>query len=139
MKTRLFFLMLDLAVCGFAQQGFSIVVQKDNPAKSISKSLLRRMMMGESPSWAGGTRVVVLMGPSGDAPRTAALRQICSMGESEFAKLTLQTSFEGGARAVPKTLPSTASVRQVVQLTPGAVGIVDVAEPGPGLKILPVE
>jgi hypothetical protein len=139
MKTRILILLIAFAACAFPQQGFSIVVQKDNPAKSISKAQFRRMMMGESATWPGGGKAVVLMGPAGDSARAAALKQICGMGESDFSKHALQASFDGGDKALPKVLPSTGAVRNVVTLTTGGVGIVEAAEPGPGLRVLPLE
>jgi ABC-type phosphate transport system substrate-binding protein len=139
MKTRLFILFVALAACAFPQQGFSVVVHKDNPVKSISKVQLRKMMLGETPAWPGGAKVLVLMGPAGDGARGAALQQICGMGESDFSKHALQVSFDGGSKAMPKTLPSTASVRTVVALTPGGLGIVEGAEAGPGLRLLVIE
>jgi hypothetical protein len=139
MKTRILTLMIAFAACAIPQSSFSVVVNKDNPATSISKSQLRKMMMGETPSWpGGGAKVMVLMGPAGDGARGAALKEICGMSESDYSKQTLQASFAGGAKVV-KTLPSTAAVRQVVALSPGGLGIVDGSAGGQGLKILPVE
>ena len=139
MKIRIVVLMIAFAACAFPQQGFSLVVQKGNPATSISKAQFRKMMMGESSSWPGGGKSVVLMGPAGDGSRAAALKQICGMGESDFSKHALQASFDGGSQSMPKTLPSTSAVRNVVALTPGGVGIVEATEAGPGLKVLPIE
>ncbi len=53
-------------------------------------------------------------------PRSGILQQICG-SEVDFSKHTLQASFDGGSKAMPKTLPSTAIVRSVVALTPGGV------------------
>jgi hypothetical protein len=139
MKIRFLILVLALAPCAFSQQGFSVVANKDNPAKSISKTLLRRMMMGEAPTWPNGAKVVVLLGPAGDSARGAALKQICDMGEGDFAKYLLKLSFEGGTKAAPKTLPSATSIRLVLQLTPGGLGIVESAQSAPGFKLLPIE
>jgi hypothetical protein len=138
MKTRIVALMVAFAACAVPQQSFSVVVNKDNPATGISKTQLRKMMMGESASWPGGLKVLVLLGPAGDVSRGAALKEICGMSESDYAHQTLQASFAGGAKIV-RTLPSTAAVRQVVALTPGGVGIVEGTQAGPGLKLLPIE
>lgn len=138
MKTRILILMIAFAACALSQ-GFSVVVHKDNPATSISKSQLRKMMMGETPAWPGGAKVVILMGPAGDAARGAALKNICGMGESDYSKHTLQASFGGGGKSPVKTLPSTAAVRQVVALSPGGLGIVEGSQGGPGLKVLAID
>ena len=139
MRIRLFILFIIFTVCALPQQGFSVVVHKDNPVKSISKALLRKMILGELSTWPGGAKVSVLMGPVGDGARTSALQQICGMGESDFSKHALQVSFDGGSKSMPKTLPSTTIVRSVVALTPSGLGIVDGTDAGPGLRILTIE
>jgi ABC-type phosphate transport system substrate-binding protein len=138
MTRKILLLMIAFAACAIPQTGFSVVVNKDNPAASISKAQLRKMMLGETSAWPGGAKVMVLLGPAGDASRGAALKDICGMSESDYSKQTLQASFAGGTKAV-KTLPNTAAVKQVVALTPGGVGIVEGGQGGPGLKVLPVE
>jgi ABC-type phosphate transport system substrate-binding protein len=138
MRRRILGLIIAFAFCATSQQGFSVVVNKDNPATGISKSQLRKMMMGETASWPGGAKVMVLLGPAGEGSRAAALKDICGMSESDYSHQSLQASFAGGAKVV-KTLPSTAAVRQVVAISPGGVGIVEGTQAGPGLKILPIE
>lgn len=138
MTRRILILMIAFAACALPQTGFSVVVNKDNPVASISKAQLRKMMLGETAAWPGGAKVMVLLGPAGDASRGAALKEICGMSESDYSKQALQASFAGGTKAV-KTLPNTGAVRQVVALTAGGVGIVEAGQGGPGLKVLPVE
>jgi hypothetical protein len=138
MKIRILLLTLASAACAIAQQSFTVVVNKDNPATSISKSQLRKMILGDTSAWPNGAKVVIYLGPAGDGPRTAALKEVCGMSESDFSHQALQASFSGGAKATVKTVPA-AALRNVVALTPGALGIVEGATAGPGLKILPVE
>jgi hypothetical protein len=139
MKTRILVLMTTFAACAIPQQSFSVVVNKDNPATSIGKTQLRKMMMGETPSWPGGLKVMVLLGPAGDGARGAALKEICGMSEADYSRQALQASFAGGGKSPVKTLPSTAAVRQVVALSPGGLGIVEGTQAGPGFKLLPIE
>jgi hypothetical protein len=138
MKTRFIILLLAFAACALSQEAFSVIVQKDNPATSITKTQLRRMLMGEG-SWPGGGKFVVLIGPVGDSARAAAFKQICGMTEGDFNKHVLQVKFEGGDKQVPKTLASGALVEKTVQGTAGALGIVQAADVGEGVKVLPVE
>ena len=138
MKVRILLLTLASAACALAQQSFTVVVNKDNPATSISKSQLRKMILGDTAAWPNGAKVVIFLGPVGDAARTAALKEICGMSESDFSHQTLQASFSGGSKATVKTLPA-AAVRNVVAVSPGGLGIVEGTTAGGGLKILPVE
>src|SRR5690349_15161849 len=104
MRTRLFALILILSAGAYAEEGFAVIVSKTNPVSHISKSQLRRMLTGEMTTWPGGARVAVLLGPAGDPSRAAALKQVCGMSEVDFGKFTLQQSFGGDAKGVPKTL-----------------------------------
>lgn len=115
-----------------------MIVHKDNPATSITKAQLRRLMMGEG-TWPGGAKPVVAIGPVGDASRSAALKQVCGMSEGDFAKHILQIKFEGAGKSVPRTAPSAAGVRQIVQSSPGGLGIIEGTDAGEGVRIIPVE
>jgi ABC-type phosphate transport system substrate-binding protein len=139
MNTRILVLLFAFSTLATPQQSFSVVVNKDNPAQSISKVQLRKMILGETSSWPGGAKVVVLLGPTGDNARAAGLKAICGMTESDFSKHALEASFAGGAKEGVKTLPSNAAVRTVVGLTPGGVGIVDGSEAGPGSRLLSIQ
>jgi hypothetical protein len=138
MKLYLLIATLLLASTASAQDGFTVIVQKDNAAASVTKAQLRKMMMGEG-SWQGGGKVVVALGPVGDSARTAALKDICGMSEADFAKHILRVKFEGASKSVPKTYASGAAVRQFVQATVGALGIVQAGELADTVKALPVE
>ncbi len=96
MKTRILVLMIAFAACAIPQQAFSVVVNKDNPATGISKAQLRKMLMGETPAWPGGAKVLVLMGPAGDGSRSAALKDICGMSESDYSKAGVTGQFRWG-------------------------------------------
>jgi hypothetical protein len=139
MIRRIVVLILLLTAAACAEQGYAVVVQKANPATKISRALLRRMLMGETAAWPEGEKVVVLLGPAGNPVRGAALKDICGMSESDFTKHALQLSFEGGGKPVPKSLPTDAAVRQVVQITRGGIGIVDPATVDANLKVLVVD
>ena len=88
MTRRILILMIAFAACAIPQTGFSVVVNKDNPAASISKAQLRKMMLGETSAWPGGAKVMVVLGPAGDASRGAALKDICGMSAAMDLTLT---------------------------------------------------
>jgi hypothetical protein len=139
MTRRILILIALFAASACAQQGFAVVVQKDSPNTRLSRAVLRRMLMGEVATWPSGEKVVIMLGPAGNAARAAALKEICGMTESEFSKHALQMSFEGGSKPVPKSLPSDAAVRQLVQASRTALGIVEAGGSDAGLKVLVIE
>jgi ABC-type phosphate transport system substrate-binding protein len=139
MTRRIVLLTMFLAAAAWSQQGYVVVVQKSNAIDKVSRAQLRRMLMGEVGTWPGGEKFSVLFGPSGSASRAAALKEICGMSESDYSKHALQLSFEGGGKPVPKSMPSDTAVRQFVQITRGALGIVDAGAVDGNLKVLSIE
>lgn len=138
MIQRILILIAGLATAAAAQEGFSVVVAKSSPETQVTRAQLRRMILAEATTWPSGAKVTVLLGPAGDAARAAALKQICGMTESEFSKFVLHLGFSGEVKSVPKSLPSTAAVRQLVQLNAGSVGIVAPGDVNDTVKVLQV-
>ena len=139
MFKRMIILVLLAAAAAYGQQKFVVVTQQANAATKLTRAQLRRMLTGETASWPGGDKLAVFLGPAGQPARSSALKDICGMTESDFSKYTLQLNFEGAGKPIPKSLPSDAAVRQVVQLTRGALGIVEAGGSSTGLKILSIE
>jgi ABC-type phosphate transport system substrate-binding protein len=138
MIKRVLITVLALAASAPADSGFTVVVNKSNPATHITKVQLRRMVTGEMTAWPAGGKVLVLLASPGEPARVAMLKQICGMTESDYGRYLSQKAF-GGDSAPPKVLPSTAVVAKVVQLSPGGIGIVNAGDVTDGVKVLPVD
>jgi ABC-type phosphate transport system substrate-binding protein len=138
MIKRILITLVALAASACGQSGFAVVVSKANPATHVTKAQLRRMVLGEMNAWPAGGKVQVLMATAGDPARAAMLKEICGMSESDFGKYIAQKAFAGDS-AAPKTLPSTAVVVKVVQLTPGGIGIVAAGDVNDTVKLIPVD
>jgi ABC-type phosphate transport system substrate-binding protein len=139
MITRILITFAALSASAFGQSSFAVIVGKSNPAEHITKAQLRRMVLGETTTWpAPGGKVTVVIATAGDPARAAMLKEICGMSESDFGKYVSQKAFAGDSSA-PKTLPSTALVLKVVQLTAGGIGIVAVGDVNDTVKRLSVE
>jgi len=139
MIKRIVILIALFAAAASAQHGFAIVVHKDSSNTHLTKALLRRMLMGEVATWPSGEKVLVLLGPAGSPARAAALKEICGLTEWDYSKHALQATFQGESKPAPKSLPSDAAVRQLVQLSRTAVGIVEAGGSEAGLKVLTLE
>jgi ABC-type phosphate transport system substrate-binding protein len=138
MITRILITFAALSASAFGQSSFAVIVGKSNPAEHITKAQLRRMVLGEMTTWPAGGKVLVVIATSGDPARAAMLKEICGMSESDFGKYLSQKAFAGDS-AAPKTVPSTALVLKVVQLTAGGLGIVSVGDVNDTVKRLTVE
>jgi ABC-type phosphate transport system substrate-binding protein len=138
MIKRILLTSMALAASAFAQSGFAVIVSKSNPATHVTKAQLRRMITGESNTWPAGGKVSVMLAGPGEVARVAMLKEICGMSESDFGKFISQKAFAGDS-AAPKILPSAAVVLKVVQLTPGALGIVAAGDVNDSVKALIVD
>ena len=61
------------------------------------------------------------------------------MTDAEFGKHQLHANFNGEGKSAVNAVPSSIAVRQLVQLTPGAVGIVPASVVNESVKILKIE
>lgn len=114
-----------LSLCSVAQSPEpAVIVNRSNPVSSLSKSQLRKLLLGQQAKWPGGAEISILLPPSGQADRKSILQRYCGMSESEYSAWFLHASFKGEVLAVAKSMPSSQSIVQVVELVPGAIGIV---------------
>ncbi len=132
------FLTGSLPAFGFADD-YVVIVNKANPADSISSSDLRKMFMGEKAAWANGAKVVAIT-PGADRPEYGpAIKRATGMSGADFKRYFIQLSFLGKTVPLPKTLDSPAAIARFVGSSPGAVSCVPAADAGSAVKILKVE
>jgi ABC-type phosphate transport system substrate-binding protein len=116
-----------------------IIVNKSNPIDNLSFSDLRKTFMAESRSWSNGRRITIVMREPGQPERTAMLRQIYRMSESEFNKYFLQAAFNGTAQGPPKSLASVDGMRKFVFNVPSAIGYIRSSEIDSSVKVIRID
>jgi hypothetical protein len=131
-------LALALPVVLPASDEFAVIAKKDSK-HTITKTQLKKLLLGQPSAWPGGGKITLVMGPVGEASRVAALKQIAGMTEADFSKCLIHLGFIGQGDMAPRTMLSVAAARQVVQLSANSVGIVPVAEATDAVTILTVE
>ncbi len=115
-----------------------VIVNKSNPMTEISRAQLKKILLGKMMKWPGGGNVELYLGPAGEPERKAALQHFCGLTEADYTSTFLHASFKGEALNQPKTMPSAQSVAQLVQMVPGAVGIVSSVAVTPNVKVIPI-
>jgi len=126
------------SLLGFADD-YVVIVNKANPANSISAGDLHKMFEGEKTAWAGGAKVIAIT-PGPDRPEySPAVKCATGMSGPDFKRYFIQLSFLGKVVAPPKTLDTTAAIARFVGTSPGAISCVPAADAGAGVKILKVE
>jgi hypothetical protein len=134
-----FALALTPAGMCWAADDYVVIVNKANPADSISSSDLKKMFLGEKPSWASGAKVVAVT-PGPESPEYApAIKRATGMSGADFKRYFIQLSFLGKVVPPPKSLDSAAAAARFVSTSPGAISCVPAADAGPGVKTLKVE
>ena len=120
-------------------QPLAIIVNVSNPVDNLSQAELRHVFLGERAHWPNGRRITLVMMETGKAERTALIRQVCQMTESEFDRHFLHGMFTGEVFVSPKTLASPVGVRKFVFNVPGAIGYVSTADIDASVKVLRVD
>lgn len=114
---------LNRVAFGQGSDALVMVSNKSNAAAAnMSKGEAKKLLLGQTQSWAGGVPVIVVLTPAGSAEHTAVLTKICGMTEAEFVRYQLQVAFTGRTPATLHEEHSVAGVTTFVKTHPGAVG-----------------
>lgn len=127
------------AVMLAAEDDLAVVINKANSAKNLTKSQLRKLVLGEQGSWPGGAKVTVVLRDPGTPERDGVLRSVCRMSNDDFNEYLKHADFNSETGGAPKVASSDAAVRQMVASTPGAVGFLPVGEVNDSVKVVSVD
>jgi ABC-type phosphate transport system substrate-binding protein len=105
-----------------------VIVNAANPVDNLSMGELKKLFMSDRSKWDTGKAVAPVMVAAGAPERTAFLKQVCGMNDSDFGKYFVQAAFTGKSATPPKEVGSAASVKSVVASSPGAIGFVKGAD-----------
>lgn len=134
--------LIALASPGFllaADDDLVVVVNKANSTSNLTKSQLRKLVLGEQGSWPGGAKVVVVLQSPGSAERGGVLRSVCRMSEDDYNQHLMHASFAGDSAAAPKIVASGVAARQLVATNPGAIGFLHTTDVNDSVKSISVE
>ena len=128
-----------------AAEDVAVIVNKANPVASFTMQDLRKILLGPRPRWPSGMDIVVLMTPAGQPERSATLKIVCGMSETDFMLHFVRSwrnvdgspnSNDGGA---PRVVRSGVQLRQSIAGTPNAVGFIKASEADDTVKVVAVE
>jgi phosphate transport system substrate-binding protein len=122
-----------------AGSDLAVVVNKANTTSNLTKSELRKLVLGEQESWPGGTKVTVALRAQGNPERAAVLKVVCRMSEDEYIQHSMHADFVGAASNAPRIVASAAAIRQMVSAVPGAIGFLPLSEVNDTVKVVSVE
>ncbi len=101
-----------------------VIVNVANPVDNLSTSELKKLFLSDRSRWDTGKAVAPVMIAPGAPERTAFLKAVCGMNDSDFGKYFLQAAFTGKSATAPKEMSSYAGLKTFVANSPGAIGFV---------------
>ena len=110
----------------------AVVVHKTNTVENVSQAQLCKLLLGQA-SWSSGKSASVLLQASGPE-REVVLRTVCSMSSIDF----MQHFIKSGGTA-PKSLSSSAAIRQLLITLPGAIGFLPAAEVTDAVRVVKLD
>lgn len=121
------------------EQTLAVIVNRSNPVDNLTMQELRTVFLGERSHWPNGRRITLVMMEPGQPERSAVLREVYRMNESDFSRHFLQGLFTGEVFVSPKTLATPVGVRKFVFNVPGAIGYVRAGDVDPTVKVIRVD
>lgn len=121
-----------------AQQGFRVIVNKDNPVTALSKEEVSRMLLKRTTRWDSGVPVEPVDQNSESAVRGAFSDDIHGRSVNKI-KIYWQRQIFSGSEVPPRELTSDAEVVSYVSSNSGAIGYVSSGASLNGVKALRIE
>jgi len=85
-----------------------VIVNVANPVDNLSLGELKKLFLSDRSRWDTGKAVAPVIFAPGTPERTAFLKQVCGMNDSDFGKYFLQAAFTGKSATAPKEVSSPA-------------------------------
>jgi ABC-type phosphate transport system substrate-binding protein len=133
------------AVLTAEDEDLAVVVNKATSTGNLTKSQIRKLVLGEQGSWPSGEAVTVVLRGPGTAERAAVLRLICRMTEQEYFQHLIHAvqSAEPAQQNKPDKIhvvaDSPAAMRQLVSTIPGAIGFLRFKDINESVKVISVD
>ncbi len=117
----------------------AIVVNKENPVSDISLAELKDIFLGVQQSWESGGRIVAVGREEGSEEKEIVLDKIYNMSGTQLKQYWTAKVIRGNNVHPPKTFPSDALIKKLVQRVPNAVGYIRADQADDSVKVLKVE
>ena len=113
----------------------AVIVNKANPASSLSQNELRPIFQTTKKSWGSGEDAVPINLPEDSSLRNEFDQAVLGLDPERVARYWTDRKVRGGARP-PVRVPSTVAVLKAVAAKSGAVGYVRLSEVNNSVKIV---
>ncbi|HUL49292.1 MAG TPA: hypothetical protein VLT79_04665 [Gemmatimonadales bacterium] len=114
----------------------AVVVNRANPIQNLSLSDLRRLYLGQSVTFANGTRVALVTYPPAQA---RFYNTVLGLSEDRFQRHWMELVFQGQDATPPKAIAVGAELNRFVAEHPGALAFVDLPAVDQSVKIVTID
>ncbi len=128
-----------------AEDDVAVIVNKSNPAASLGMAELRKILLGPRPKWSSGINIIVLMTQPGQSERSATIKIVCGMSETDFMLHFVRTwrQHDGSSNAAsgdaPRVFDSGGQLRASVASTPGAIGFIKASQVDSSVRVIAID
>jgi hypothetical protein len=112
---------LLLALALPARADFYVVVNANNPQRSLTQKEVVDLFMGRSRAFTNGDFAAIFDLPRDDARRAAFYQQLTGMGQAQVNSYWSRLMFSGQSTP-PQTVPDEAAMASILRRNPGALG-----------------
>lgn len=110
---------------------------KGVPAE-LTQSKLKSVFLGETTIWDNSNKIILALMKSNTDPGKLTCEKVYQMSGDEVKKFWLSKVFEGKADA-PTFFNTVSELQSFVSANPGAIGIIDLSAPAPGVKTVTID
>lgn len=118
-----------------ASEVLAVIVNKANPASSLSQNELRPIFQTTKKAWGNGEDAIPINLPEDSQLRNDFDQAVLGLDPERVARYWTDRKVRGGARP-PVRVPNTAAVLRAVATKPGAVGYVRLSEVNNSVKVV---
>jgi ABC-type phosphate transport system substrate-binding protein len=101
-----------------------VIVNVNNSVQTLSMAELRKIFLSERTRWDTGKPVAPVMVVAGNPVRTAFLKIVYGMRDTDFRKYFLHASFTGKDVTPPTEVSASNQVKVMVAGSPSAIGFI---------------
>lgn len=113
---------------------FTVIVNKEVPAQSLTKEEVRSIFLGKKTKWDDGTKIIFFLIKSSKSQK-AFLEAYVGKSPEQFEDYWLQNVFTGKG-VMPDTVENSDEMVKMVGRTKGSIGFVTIETSDPEIKKL---
>lgn len=117
----------------------AVVVNAQNPETNISKTTLRKILLGEQHSWSNKSGIDLVLREPGNSAREAVLGGVAGMNEKEYKDYWFAKIYRGEATSEPLSVPSDGLASEYVSSKSGAIAFMPGTDVRKDAKVLKVD